>query len=443
MSDIFDHQPLQASVQRALELAQQEGATGAEVEASRGRGLNVVVRLGEIETAEYHRSKSLALTVFFDGQRASAHTSDFSNEAIAKTVRHACELARYGEKDKCAKLPDAALHPRTIPDLQLHRPWGLSIEEAVRLAKQCEESAFAVDSRIKNSEGASIATAEANFVYGNSNGFIAGFPTSRYDISCAVVAMDGNSMQRDYWHVARRDPTLLPPVEEIGQKAGERTKRRLGARKINTMAVPVLFEAPAAANLWRALVSAASGGALYRKASFLVNALHHPLLPDNISLKEDPHIPKALASVPFDGEGVATSPRFVVEKGILCGYFLSSYTACKLGMATTGNAGGAHNLLVESEKKPFEELVRQMGRGLVVTELMGHGVNLVSGDYSKGAVGFWVEDGVIAYPVEEITIAGNLKEMFARIIGLGSDEETFGAIHTGSVLIENMTIAGA
>lgn len=442
MSDIFDNQPLQAAVQRALELAQQEGATGAEVETSRGRGLNVVVRLGEIETAEYHRSKSLALTVFFDGQRASAHTSDFSAEAIAKTVRHACELARYGEKDKCAKLPDAALHPRSIPDLQLHAPWDVSIEEAVRLAKQCEEAAFAVDPRIKNSEGASISTAETNFVYGNSNGFIGGFPTSRYDISCAVVAMDGSSMQRDYWHVAKRDPKLLPPVEEIGQKTGERAKRRLGARKIKTISAPVLFEAQAAASLWRTLVAAASGGALYRRSSFLVNALGTPLLPETISLKEDPHLPKALASVPFDGEGVATSPRFVVEKGVLCGYFLSSYTACKLGMATTGNAGGAHNLLVESEKKPFEELVRQMGRGLIVTELMGHGVNLVSGDYSKGVVGFWVEDGILAYPVEEITIAGNLKDMFAQIIGIGSDTEAFGAIYTGSVLIEKMIVAG-
>lgn len=443
MSDILNQQPLQEAVQRALDLAQKEGATGTEVEASRGRGLNVVVRLGEIETAEYHRSKTLSLTVFFDGQRASAHTADFSAEAIARTVRHACELARYGEKDKCAKLPDAALHPKTILDLQLHTPWDLPIEQAIELAKQCEAAAFATDPRINNSEGASIATAEANFVYGNSNGFIAGFPSSRYDISCVVIATDAGSMQRDYWHVGRRDPTLLPPVEEVGRRAGTRTTRRLGARKIKTTSAPVLFEASAAASLWRTLVAAASGGALYRRTSFLVDALGQPLLPPSLSIKEDPHIPRALASLPFDGEGVETKSRWVVENGLLQGYFLSSYTACKLGMTTTGNAGGAHNLILEADKKNFDDLVRQMHRGLIVSELMGHGVNLVTGDYSKGAAGYWVENGTLAYPVEEITIAGNLKEMFAHIIGLGSDEETFGAIHTGSVLIENMTIAGA
>lgn len=424
-----------------LDQSKLAGATACEAEVSQGFGQNVSVRRGEVETIEYNRDKGLGVTVYFGHKRGHASTSDLSPQAIKDTVAAAVSIARYTASDEFAGLADENLLAREIPDLSLYHPWDLSVEQAIELAKTCEASAFAVDKRIDNSEGASVSTQESLFMYGNSLGFLGGYPSSRHDISCAMIAED-QGMQRDYWYSSRRDAADLESAAEVGRKAGERTVRRLAARKIKTTECPVLFEAPIASGLVGHLVGAVSGGSLYRKSSFLLDSLGQQIFAPFIHIRELPHIPKGLGSSPFDNEGVATHSRDLIKDGVLQGYFLGSYSARKLGMTSTGNAGGNHNLIVESSGQDFAGLLKMMGRGLVVTELLGHGINPVTGDYSRGAAGYWVENGEIQFPVEEVTIAGNLKVMFRQIAAVGSDILIQGSKQCGSVLIERMTVAG-
>jgi PmbA protein len=438
---------LQEMSASALELAKAAGASAAETDISLGIGQNVTVRMGETETIEYNRDKGVSVTVYFGQQRGHASTSDLSAQALADTVAAACNIARYTAQDPYCGLADASLMATEFPDLDLYHPWPISVEEALDIAKRCEASAREVDPRITNSEGASVSASEGLSVYANSHGFSAGYPTSRHGISASVIAEDGQNMQRDYWYSTARAAADLDSPEQVGRLAGQRSVRRLGCRRVKTAQVPVMFEAPLASGLISSLISAVSGGSLYRKSSFLLDSLGKPVISSIVDIEEQPHLARGLASSAFDGEGVATKARMLVQKGVLQGYVLSSYSARKLGMATTGNAGGNHNLLVRhaqgiEQQLSFEQMLKTMGTGLLVTELLGHGLNMVTGDYSRGAAGFWVENGVIAYPVEEITIAGNMKEMLMQIIALGSDVLVQGSKQVGSILIERMTVAG-
>lgn len=438
---------LQEMSARALSLAKAAGASAAETDISLGIGQNVTVRMGETETIEYNRDKGVSVTVYFGQQRGHASTSDLSDQALTDTVAAACNIARYTAKDPFCGLADASLMATEFPDLDLYHPWPISVEEAIDIAKRCEATARDVDSRITNSEGASVSASEGISVYANSHGFSAGYPTSRHSISASVIAEADGNMQRDYWYTTARAAADLDTPELVGQLAGKRTIRRLGCRRVKTAQVPVLFEAPLASGLISSLVSAISGGSLYRKSSFLLDSLGKQVVSPIVDIEEQPFLPRGLASSTFDGEGVATKRRMLVEQGILKGYILSSYSARKLGMTTTGNAGGNHNLLVRhaqgmEHQLSFEQMLKTMGTGLLVTELLGHGLNMVTGDYSRGAAGFWVENGVIAYPVEEITIAGNLKEMLSQIVALGSDVLVQGSKQVGSILVERMTVAG-
>lgn len=443
----YSLEQLQEMSARVLRLAKAAGASAAETDISLGIGQNVSVRMGETETIEYNRDKGASVTVYFGQRRGHASTSDLSDQALADTVAAACNIARYTAQDPFCGLADAELMATEFPDLDLYHAWDISVEEAIELAKRCEAAARAVDTRISNSEGASVSSSESLSVYANSHGFCAGYPTSRHGISASVIAEQGNSMQRDYWYTTARAPADLETPEHVGRLAGQRTVRRLGCRKMKTAQVPVLFEAPLAGGLISSLISAVSGGNLYRKSSFLLDSLGKPVIASIVDIEEQPHLPKGLASSAFDAEGVATRPRMLVEQGVLQGYLLSSYSARKLGMTSTGNAGGNHNLLVRhaggaGQQQSFEQLLQTMGTGLLVTELLGHGLNMVTGDYSRGAAGFWVENGVIAYPVEEITIAGNMKDMLMQIVALGSDVLVQSSRLVGSVLIERMTVAG-
>jgi PmbA protein len=428
----------------ALKLARQAGASDAEVDVSFGTGQTVSVRKGETENIEYNRDKGISVTVFFGHKKGYASSSDFSPQAIRDTVNAACNIAKFTAEDPFCGLADAHLMAQTFPDLHLYHPWHLDVEEANEIAKRCEAAALAVDNkRITNSEGASVSTSEGLFVYANTHGFVGSYPSSRHSISCSVIAEEAGGMQRDYWYTSARDVRDMRTAEFVGQLAGERTVRRLGSRAIKTGQYPVLFEAPLASGIISSLVSAISGGNLYRKSSFLLDSLGQKIASSLLNIEELPHIEKGLASSPFDNEGVIAQPRTLVKNGVLQGYILSSYSARKLGMQTTGNAGGAHNLVVQHTQQSFAELLAMMGTGLFVTELLGHGLNMVTGDYSRGAAGFWVENGVIAYPVEEITIAGNLKQMLNQIIAVGNDAVVPSTKQTGSLLIESMTVAGA
>ncbi|MCL4690378.1 MAG: metalloprotease PmbA [Burkholderiales bacterium] len=439
----LDRPALESAALRALDLARGLGASDAEAECSASVGQSVTVRLGEVETVEYNRDKALAVTVYFGQRRGNASTSDLSADSIRRTVEAACAIARHTAPDEAAGLPDAArLYRGEAPGLDLFHPWGLTVEEAIAAARETEAAARAVDARITNSEGATVSSWDADFVFANSLGFAGGFPSSRASIGCGVVATEGDSMQRDYWYSAERDPARLEAAAAVGRRAGERAVRRLGARRVATAEVPVLFEASIAGSLVGHFVSAASGSSLYRRSSFLVDAAGKPVFSPLVTIAEEPHLPGAMGSCWFDGEGVATQPRRIVDAGVLTGYFLSSYSARKLGLETTGNAGGSHNLVVAPGDEDFAGLVRAMGRGLVVTELMGQGVNPVTGDYSRGAVGFWVEGGEIRYPVEEVTIAGNLAQMYRAIAAVGRDVLVRGSRATGSILVERMTVAG-
>ena len=432
-----------ASLSRlVIDHATANGATAADTEISEGFGQNVAVRKGEIETIEYNKDKGASVTVYIGQRRGHASTSDLSDAALKSTVEKALTIARYTAEDDCAGLADADQLAKSVPDLDLYHPWGLSVEEAAEMARSCEAAALAVDQRLTNSEGASVNSHASHFIYANSLGFCDGYASSRHGISVAVIGEDKGSMQRDYWYTSARSAAELESAESVGRIAGARTVRRLNGRKLDTRTCPVIFEAPIATGLIGSFVAAVSGGSLYRKSSFLLDSLGTQVFAPLVTIRELPFIPRGIGSSPFDSEGVACQERDVVKDGVLQGYFLSSYSARKLGMSTTGNAGGSHNLIVSHGDDDLAALMRTMGRGLLVTEQLGQGVNAVTGDFSRGAAGFWVEGGEIAHPVEEVTIAGNLREMFRDIVAIGRDVDRRGARHTGSILVGRMTVGG-
>lgn len=433
---------LEDLVRRALEEAHRLGAHQAEVGVSLDTGLSVTVRLGEVETLEYQRDRGLGVTVYTDKRKGSASTADLGLAALRETVEKACSIARFTAADEFAGLADANLMARDWPELSLAHPWDVTPEASIELARACETAALAVDKRVSNSEGASLSTHRGLRMYGNSHGFVGGFESTAHSLSCSVIASQGAEMQRDYWYTAARDWRELEETASVGRTAAERTVARLGSRKLGTRKAPVLFSPEMARGFFGHFLTAVRGGSQYRKSSFLLGAAGQRVLPAFLQISERPHIPKAQASSPFDNEGVATHDRELVQDGVLQGYILSAYSARKLGLQTTGNAGGVHNLLISHGSEDQAALLRKMGAGLLVTELMGQGVNTVTGDYSRGASGFWVEGGAIQYPVHEVTIAGNLRDMLQNIVAVGNDIDLRGAVRTGSILIEEMTIAG-
>jgi len=441
---------LQEFAQAVLDGAKRAGASACECEVSEGYGLSVTVRKDEPETIEHNRDKGIGVTVYIGerptARRGHASTSDFSAAALSSTVDAAAAIARKTAVDDCAGPPEPIELARAPElrrmDLDLFHPWNLGTEEAIRLARRTERAAFALSPKISNSEGASVSAQHSQFMFANSLGFMHGFPASRHSLSLSVIAEERGRMQRDDWYSTSRVAGDVARPEALGEYAGRRALARLGARKIATCQAPVLFEAPAAVGLISSFVSAASGGSLYRKSSFLVDALGTTVFAKGVNIDERPHERRALASSPFDDEGVATRERTVVRHGVLEGYFLGSYSARKLGLKSTGSAGGNHNLVVRSDGPDLPGMLKMLGNGLLVTDLLGHGVNLLTGDYSRGASGYWVENGAIAFPVEEITVAGNLKDMFRGIAAVGSDEVVRGSFRCGSILVENMTIAG-
>jgi PmbA protein len=426
-----------------MEEARARGATQAEAAVSQDSGLSVAVRLGEVETLEHQRDRSMGITVYFGHRKGSASTADLSPEAVRATVAKACSIARFTAEDACSGLADAELMARSQPDLDLSHPWGLSAERAIEIAKACEAAALGFDPRINNSEGASVGTHQGLHVYGNTHGFIGGYPTTSHTVSCVVLAGTGDDMQRDYWYSTSRDWRDLEAAEAIGRESARRTIARVGPRKLSTRRAPILFSPELARGLIGHFTAAIRGSSQYRQSSFLLNAAGQQVFPRGFFIAERPHIPKAMGSAPFDEEGVETRERGLVDDGVLTGYVLSSYSARKLGLKTTGNAGGAHNLVVAPTAPGGREaLLGRLHTGLLVTELMGQGVNAVTGDYSRGAAGFWVENGAVQYPVAEITIAGNLRDMLKDIEAVGDDVDTRGGIRVGSILVKEMTIAG-
>ncbi len=428
--------------QYVLKLAQKKGATSAELDLSESIGQNIQVRLQDIEQIEYQQDQSLDITVYIGQQKGRASTADLSPLAIEQTVQAACDIARYTAQDPYSGLADESLMAKNIPDLDKYHPWHLSTDEAVLLAKQCEQAALDSDTRIQNSDGASVSTGHFQFVYANSHDFCQHQQGTRHSISCSVLAADEQGMERNYWYDLSCDPQVLDTPENIGRIAAMRTVQKLGARSVPTGHYPVLFDTMVSGSLIGHIVGALSGGALYRESSFLLNSLGTQVLPEFVQLREEPHIPRTLGSTYFDNEGVATQSRFIVENGIIQGYFLGSYSARKLGMKSTGNAGGAHNLYLHATHACQVDLLRQMGTGLWVTDLMGQGVNMITGDYSRGAAGFWVENGVVAYPVSGITIANNLNTMLRQVVGIADDSLPHSASKIGSILLESMTVAG-
>ncbi|MEW8506938.1 MAG: metalloprotease PmbA [Candidatus Thiodiazotropha sp.] len=433
---------LQQLIGDLLAEARRQGATAAEAAVSSNAGLSLTVRLGETETIEHTRDNGLGVTVYFGHRKGSASSSDLSSQAIRETVEAACNFARYTSEDPCSGLADAELMATDIPDLDLYHPWQQSVDEAIQLATRCEDAARDFDPRIFNSEGASLNSHDGLHVYGNTHGFVAGYPSSRHSLSCAVVGKQDGSMQRDYWYTLSRQADRLDAPDEVGRMAAERTLARLNARTLPTQQAAVLFQADVAVGLLRSFIGAIRGSALYRKASFLLDHMGKPVFPEFVTIHEEPRLPMGLASAAYDNEGVATSNRAFVRRGLLESYVLDSYAARKLDMQTTGNAGGVRNLRINSGELDLTGLLKKMDRGLLVTELMGQGVNMVTGDYSRGAAGFWVEGGEIQYPVEEITIAGNMRDMMMGLLEVGSDVETRSSVQTGSWLIERMMVAG-
>lgn len=431
-----------AIAEKTLDYAKQAGASAAEVDIGTGQGLSATVRLGEVETIEHQRDKGMGITVYMGKQRSSANTTDFSDKALRETVNAACTIAKYANEDDCAGLIDPEYLAREAPDLDLYHPWDISPDAAVNLAVECEATARQADPRITNADGTVLNTYGGTHVYGNSNGFCDGWQWTSHSLECAVIGEQDGRMQRDGWYTRARDQQELQTVTDVGAIAARRTVARLGARKLPTCNVPVIFEAPVARGLLATFISAISGGALYRKASFLLDSLGKQVFARHINMREQPHIPKGPGSVPFDNDGMATRARDLISDGILQGYVLSAYSARKLGMTPTGNAGGVHNLTIEPGSHDLDGLIKVMDRGLLITDMIGFGVNNVTGDYSRGAMGFWIEDGAIQYPVEEVTVAGNLAQMYRQILEVGTDVDLRGNIRTGSILIENMMIAG-
>ncbi len=440
-----DVEDLKARVAEVLALAQRLGASQAEASASFGTGLSVTVRMRAVETLEYHRDQGIGVTVYFGKRKGSASTTDLRPAAIEESVRKAASLARYAAEDECAGLADPGRLAREIPDLDLWHPWSLDAGGAIDLAMRCEAAALDHDTRITNSEGASVTSHDGARAYGNSHGFLAGYRDTSHSLSCAVLASQAGQMERDFEFTTARDPVELLAAGVVGREAAARAVARLGAVKLGTRTAPVLYPARLARGLIGPLVGALSGGSLYRRASFLLDSLGTQVLAGHLDIDERPHLPKALASAAYDNEGVATVDRRLVDAGVIQGYVLGSYSARKLGMASTGNAGGTHNLLVSSSDgaASFEELLHELGTGFLVTELMGSGVNPVTGDYSRGAAGFWVEGGVIRYPVSEVTVAGNLRDIYRDIVAVGSDVDLRGGIRSGSILVRQMAIAGS
>jgi PmbA protein len=435
---------LQQVVTDALAQARAAGASQADADASVQKGLSVTVRLGNVDTIEYHRDRGMAVTVYFGQRKGSASTADLRPAAVASTVAKACAIARHTASDDCAGLADEHAMARAIPELDLDHPWDLEPEQAVAIARECEAAGLALDQRIANSEGASLSTHRGVRVYGNTHGFLAGFPSTSHSLSCALIAQHGQDMQREHWYSVVRSASELESASAIGQRAAQRALARLGARRLSTRRAAVLFAPEMARGLFGHFIGAIRGASQYRRASFLLDAAGQKLFPEFVQMQERPHLPRALASSPFDSEGVATRDRELVHNGVLEGYVLGSYSARKLGLKTTGNAGGIHNLIVSTlgASSDLPGLMARMGNGLYVTELMGQGVNGVTGDYSRGASGFWIEHGELAYPVHEITIAGNLRELYRDIVAMGSDMDIQGAVRCGSLLIAEMTIAG-
>nr|VFK45330.1 MAG: PmbA protein [Candidatus Kentron sp. SD]VFK46268.1 MAG: PmbA protein [Candidatus Kentron sp. SD]VFK79969.1 MAG: PmbA protein [Candidatus Kentron sp. SD] len=440
---IDEQDNLKALVTDILAEATRQSASSAEAGIASGSGLSVSARLGELETIEHIRDRSLGITIYLGKKKGSASTTNFNREAIEETIQAACTIARHTSDDSHAGLADPDRMATDMPDLDLYHPWEPEPEAAIAIAIASENAAREFDPRITNSEGATVNWHEGIHVYGNTHGFLGVHSGTRHSVDCTVIAGNGPNIQRDGWYTSARDPADLEDANSVGVKAAKRAIARLDARKIATRTIPVVFQAEVATGLFGHFLSAISGGMLYRKSSFLLDHLGKQVFPEFVRIHEQPHLPKAPGSTTFDNEGVATKPRDVVTDGILRGYMLGSYSARKLGMETTGNAGGAHNLTVEPGDRDLPDLLEGMGTGLLVTELMGSGVNIVTGDYSRGAVGFWIEGGKIEFPVQEITIAGNLRDIFLGIRQIGSDVEKRGNIRTGSVLIEQMTVAGS
>jgi PmbA protein len=439
----LDKDALESIVQEVLKQAISQGVDQAEVSASHDIGLTATARLGEVESLEYTNDRGIGITVYRDQKKGSASTSDFSKGALSEAVSKACSFATFTAADKHAGLADAELMAANPPDLELAHEWGIDSDEAIRIAIECEAAGRGYDKRITNSEGATVSTNSGVRAYGNTHGFLSSFPKTSHSLSCVFVGEENGNMERDYWYTAARDPALLETTEFVGRKAAIRTVERLGSRKIATGTAPVLFTPEIARGFIGHAIGAIAGGAQYRRSSFLLDAAGKKIFPDFMQIYERPHIPGAMASAPYDSEGVATANRDIVVDGVLQGYILSSYSARRLGLTTTGNAGGAHNLLVPGNNGDLESMIKDMSTGLLVHELIGQGVNGVTGDYSRGAVGFWVENGEIAYPVHEVTIAGNLNELYRRIVSIGNDADVRGGIRCGSILVESMKIAGA
>lgn len=434
---------LQKQVEAIIAEARKQGASACEVAVSLEQGLSTTVRQREVETVEFNRDQGFGITLYVGQRKGSASTSASGPEAVRETVAAALAIAKHTSEDECSGLADAALMARDIPDLDLYHDWGIEPEKAIEMALTCEAAAFDADPRILNADGTTLNTHQGCRVYGNSHGFIGGYASTRHSLSCVMIAEGEGQMQRDYWYDVNRQGNLLADPRSIGIRAAQRAASRLGARPVATCEVPVLFSAELAGGLFGSFLSAISGGNLYRKSSFLDGAIGQRLFPSWLTLDERPHIPRALGSAAFDADGLATYAKPFVDNGELVSYLLGTYSGRKLGLPSTANAGGVHNLYVTHGVEDQAALIRRMGRGLLVTELMGHGLNMVTGDYSRGAAGYWVENGEIQHAVQEVTIAGNMKDIFQQIVAIGSDLETRSNIHTGSVLIERMTVAGS
>ena len=438
-----DTDRLQLIAKDILLEAKKNGAHQAEVNITANNGFTVSAREGDVETVEYHQDKIVEIMVFFGKRSGTASISDLRPEAIKAAVDAACHIAKFTDEDPASGLPDKDEMAFNYPTLELGYPWGISVERAIEMAVQCEKEALAYDKRIMSAEDVSLSTGEVVHLYANSHDFIGFFPYMRHELSCVLIGKKDDDMQRDYYYTIGSEPSQLKSVTEVARIAAERTVNRLGARRLSTRKAPVMFAAEEARPFINHFIAAISGGSLYRKSSFLVDHLGKTVFPSFMHLQEMPHLPLALGSSPFDGDGLPTRENVFVEEGVIKSYALGVYSARKLGMKSTGNSGGVRNLVVRSGDRDFKAMLKKMGTGLLVTELMGQGVNLITGDYSRGAGGYWVENGEIQYPVHEITIAGNLKDMFANIVEVGNDVDIRGNVRTGSILIEEMMIAGS
>lgn len=442
LSDFVDVVQCQEMVKNILKAAKQKGAEQAEVGLQRSIGLGLTIRKGDIETIEFNRDQSLAITVYKNQRKGSASSTDLSEKSITAALEAALHLAQFTEADPQAGLAEPKDMAKEVPELDLYHPWIFTIEEAIQKAKQCEASAFAFDKRITNSDGANLNSHQGFYVYGNSHGFIGGYPSSQHSVNCIVIAEDANGMERDYQYSIARDPVNLLNETVIGREAAERTISRLAAQKLTTRSVPILFDASIASGLISHFLGAISGGNLFRESSYLCNAMGETLFPSHINLTEKPHLKGGFGSAPFDGDGVATHEKALVEAGVLKSYLLDAYSARKLKLPNTGNAGGVHNLMVSHGSDDMKALLKKLDTGLLVNSVMGQGINIVTGDYSRGATGFWVENGEIQYPVHEVTIAGNLRDMFKNIVAIGNDVDKRHNIQSGSILMDKMTLAG-